>query len=385
MSLELEGFPAHRKNRRIMMHLPSSTINRRRFVALGTQTALTAAAAGLLSQTARAAEHPASSAQAAKPDFPIIDTHQHLWDLGKVRMSWLTPGGPLTRNFVMKDYREAAAGTGIVRAVYMEVAVDVGSQMAEVDYVLDICRRGGSPTVAAVIGGFPGSDSFKAYITRLKGNPFIKGVRQAPHTLASGQLPFRQKHFLENIRLLGELAMRFDLCLPPSALPDAAQLVDRCPDTQFILDHCGNADPKWYCGPGKDEPVDAVAARRRAAEQWRRDIAALAERKNVVCKISGIVSQAPKDSWTPDDLAPIINHCLEVFGPDRVMFAGDWPVCTTVARLGQWVRALRQVVRRRSVEEQRKLFCDNAVRVYGLPHEFLRCAQDDDSAARSRG
>ena len=75
---------------------------------------------------------------------------------------------------------------------------------------------------------------------------------------------------------------------------------------------------------------------------------------------------APKDSWTPDDLAPIINHCLDVFGPDRVMFAGDWPVCTRVATLRQWVQALRQVVGNRSLEQQRKLFCDNAVRVYGL-------------------
>ena len=68
----------------------------------------------------------------------------------------------------------------------------------------------------------------------------------------------------------------------------------------------------------------------------------------------------------PNDLAPIINHCLEVFGPDRVMFAGDWPVCTGVATLRQWVHALKQVVQSRSIEQRRKLFCDNAVRVYGL-------------------
>jgi len=349
-----------------MTHRPSTTINRRRFVCLGTQAALAAGAAGMFSQAALTAEQPGSSAPATKPDFPIVDTHQHLWDMSKVRLSWLTPGGPLTRNFVMKDYLEAAAGLGIVRAVYMEVAVDVDSQLAEAEYVLDICRRGGSPTVAAVIGGCPGEDSFKAYITRFQGSPFIKGVRQIPQAAASGPSPYRQKRFVESIRLLGELAMRFDLCPPPSGLPDAIQLVDHCSGTQFILDHCGNADPKWYRSPGKDETIDAVAARRRAAEQWRRDIAVLAKRNNVVCKISGIVAQAPKDSWTSDDLAPIINHCLEVFGPDRVMFAGDWPVCTCVATLRQWVHALKQVVQSRSIEHQRKLFCDNAVRVYGL-------------------
>ncbi len=346
-----------------MTQMPSTTINRRRFVCLGTQAALGVGAAGMFSRAALTAEQP--SAPATKPDFPIVDTHQHLWDMSKVRQSWLTPGGPLTRNFVMKDYLEAAAGLNIVRAVYMEVDVDADSQLAEAEYVLDICRRGGSPTVAAVIGGCPGEDSFKAYIARFKGSPFIKGVRQIPRAVG-GQSPYRQKRFIESIRLLGEWAMRFDLCPPPAGLPDAIQLVDHCPGTQFILDHCGNADPKWYRSPDKDESTDAVAARRRAAEQWRRDIAALAKRNNVVCKISGIVSQATKDSWMPNDLAPIINHCLEVFGPDRVMFAGDWPVCTGVATFRQWVHALKQVVQNRSIEQRRKLFCDNAVRVYGL-------------------
>ena len=95
-------------------------------------------------------------------------------------------------------------------------------------------------------------------------------------------------------------------------------------------------------------------------------MAALAARKNVVCKISGLVSQTPRNSWTPQDLAPIIDHCLDVFGPDRVMFAGDWPVCTLGATIREWLGALRQVVRHRPPEQQQKLFCDNAVRVYGL-------------------
>jgi L-fuconolactonase len=334
----------------------TTAINRRQFVVRSTRAGLALGAAGMLSQAALGAEQPGSSPPAGKTAFPIIDTHQHLWDLGKLRLSWLKPGEPLSRNFTMKDYLAAIAGLGIVRAVYMEVAVDVDCQLAEAEYVLDICRRGGSPTVAAVLGGCPGADSFKEYITRFKGSPFVKGVRQIPRDAAGGPRLYRQKPFIAGIQFLGELGMRFDLCLPPSGLPEAIRLVDDCPDTSFILDHCGNGDPKWPPPPAKNE----------AAEQWRRDIARLAERKNVVCKISGIVSNAPKDSWTPDQLAPIINHCLDVFGPDRVMFASDWPVCTRVATLREWVQALRQVAGSRSLEQQRKLFCDNAVRVYGL-------------------
>lgn len=81
---------------------------------------------------------------------------------------------------------------------------------------------------------------------------------------------------------------------------------------------------------------------------------------------SGIISRVPKDHWTPDLLAPAVNHCLDTFGPDRVMFAGDWPVCTRVATLRKWVEAIRQIVAHRNLEERRKLFHDNAVRVYKL-------------------
>jgi len=118
---------------------------------------------------------------------------------------------------------------------------------------------------------------------------------------------------------------------------------------QFILDHCGNANVQ---SPD--------------LSQWRRDIAAVAERPNVACKISGIVASAKPGAWTAGDLAPIVQHCAEVFGPDRLVFGGDWPVCTLAATLRQWVTALRQIVAAWSEERQRKLFHDNAIRVYGL-------------------
>ena len=143
-------------------------------------------------------------------------------------------------------------------------------------------------------------------------------------------------------------------------------LVDRCPRTRFILDHCGNADPKAFRRAGGPGFADAAEALRRAGERWRRDIAELAKRRNVVCKISGIVARAVPGNWTADDLAPIINHCIEVFGPERVMFGGDWPVCTKAATLAQWVAALKDVIRERPLAEQRRLLHDNAVQFYGL-------------------
>src|SRR5262249_56902453 len=99
---------------------------------------------------------------------------------------------------------------------------------------------------------------------------------------------------------------------------------------------------------------------------WKKGMGAGARRKNVVCKVSGIVASAKPGRWTPDDLAPIVNHTLDVFGPDRVMFGGDWPVCTLAASYRQWVEALQAIVRDRKEADRRALFHDNAVKFYGL-------------------
>ena len=145
------------------------------------------------------------------------------------------------------------------------------------------------------------------------------------------------------------------------ALAAGAKLIDRCPGTRFVVDHCGNADPVAFASPdARPRPAQ------HEADAWRRDMAALARRKNTICKISGIIARVTKGHWTPDDLAPIINHCLDEFGPDRVVFASDWPVCTRGASLREWVGALEEVVAERDEIERRKLFCDNAVRFYGL-------------------
>jgi len=141
--------------------------------------------------------------------------------------------------------------------------------------------------------------------------------------------------------------LRYDLCMRPGELPDAVKLIDQCKDVRFVLDHLGNPDLKKH-------------------EKWKKDVAAVAKRKNVVCKVSGVVASATPGKWKADDLAPVINHVLSEFGPDRVMFGGDWPVCLLAATYEQWVTALKQIVSERKEAEQRKLFHDNALKFYEL-------------------
>jgi predicted TIM-barrel fold metal-dependent hydrolase len=295
--------------------------------------------------------------------LPIIDCHQHLWDLAKFKLPWIPASGPLSRSYVMKDYLAATSGTGIKQAVYMEVDVDPAQQQAEVDHLTEICTSGAAPTIAAVVSGRPSSAGFGRYISQFKTNKAIKGIRQVLHGGGTPADYCLGDEFVRGMRQLGELGLSFDLCMRPGELADGAKLAEQCPDTQFILDHCGNGDPKSFFKTG--DPRLAGTKPDHTADAWRRDIELVASKKNVICKISGIVARVPKE-WSADDLAPLVNHCLGSFGPSRVIFGSDWPVCLLGAPLAEWVKALRQIVASRPADEQRALFWENAKKFYGL-------------------
>jgi len=329
----------------------------------------------LLSQAAIAATAGACGAQriqslvaqeptAVKPgNTPIIDCHQHLWDLTKFKLPWIKPGTLLSRSYVMHDYLAAIEGTGISRAVYMEVDVDPSQKQAEAEHLIDICKNGQVPTIAAVISGYPAADGFEQYVTQFKGSPYVKGLRQVLHGGSTPTGFCLEESFVHGMKLLGELNLSFDLCLRPKELGDGAKLAAACSGTRFIVDHCGNADPEAFLKLGDPRLKDAQID--HDADTWRRGIDQLAAQKNVICKISGIVARVSKE-WTADDLAPIVNHCLDAFGPDRVIFGSDWPVCLSGAPLRDWVAALKTILTNRPADEQRKLLRDNAVRFYGL-------------------
>ena len=295
--------------------------------------------------------------------LPIIDTHQHLWDLGRFKLAWLDKApAVLNRNYLMPDFLDATAGLNVTRAVYMEVDVIPEQQQAEADHLIGICQAANSPTVGAVISGRPNSPAFRDYILQFKTNAAIKGVRQVLHAPEAKRGLCLERQFVQSIQLLGEIAKSFDLCMRPTELADGVRLVDQCPHTQFIVDHCGNADPKAFLL----ESQRGNEAAEHSADQWRRDMAELAKRKNVVCKISGIVARAPRGEWKAEILAPIVNYCLDTFGANRVVFGGDWPVCLLGASYRRWVEALREIIKNRPIPEQRMLLHDNAVKLYSL-------------------
>ena len=290
-----------------------------------------------------------------EPAVPIIDSHIHVWDLKRFHLPWLEGAEPLlNRNYTVADYREAIRGTGIEGAVYVEVEVEPDHRVREAEFANQLASQPGTLIPVAVIGGDPANESFAEHIARFKDAPAIKGVRFPYPDGASGN-----EAFVRGIRALGSANMSFDLLTGPSQLEDAAKLADACPETPFILDHCGGGGAYLF---RKNTDRDPAAQR----DQWKRGIEQLAKRSNVVCKISGVADGALPGNATAEDCAPVVNFCLDQFGPDRVLFGTNWPVCLKGTTIRHWVDALNQIVASRPQAQKQKLFRDNCVRVYRM-------------------
>lgn len=293
---------------------------------------------------------------------PLLDTHHHLWDLSRFELPWLAGLDALDRSFTLADYATASTGTGIDASVYMEVDVAEHQRQDEVEYIVDLCAAEGNPLRAAVVSGRPADADFDTWVEWLSTQSSVRGVRQVLHVPDVAKGACLQPAFVAGVQKLGSAGLLFDLCMRPAELGDGARLARSCPDTTFVVDHCGNADPAIVAGAA--ESGEGPFA--HSADDWRRQIDALGACDNVVCKISGIVARAPETANLADLLAPTIRHCLDAFGPNRVVFGGDWPVCTLGAPLATWVAALRQVMSSRPDAERSALFHGNARRIYGV-------------------
>jgi predicted TIM-barrel fold metal-dependent hydrolase len=277
----------------------------------------------------------------------IIDTHQHLWDLDQFPYSWTANRPQLNRSFRLNDYFEAARGINVAKSVHVEADVDEDFMLQETLHALSLAKRRDNPVAGVVAAARPEHDNFQEYLEQIAGNQYLKGIRRILHT-APAELSITTT-FVENVRSLADRGLSFDLCVLARQLPQAINLVEQCPDVSFILDHCGNPDIK-----------------NRDYNAWRERMREAAGLPNVVCKVSGIVVNTNLEHWTVEDLRPAVEHVIECFGWDRVLFGSDWPVCTLAATFKQWFLALMFLTKDAGEENQRKLFYGNAERVYRL-------------------
>lgn len=277
----------------------------------------------------------------------IVDTHQHLWDKDLFHYAWLGSVPILDRSFRLSEYSEATRGLEIAKTVFVECDVDEAQVLDEALHVLRLANDADNRIAGAVVSGRPERDRFKQHLDTLAGHSKLKGIRRILHThpdeLGEGKL------FIENVARLATYGLSFDLCVLARQLPVAINLASRCPDVAFVLDHCGVPDVKGH-----------------AHDPWRAHIRELSKHANVSCKISGLVAYANPANWQSEDLRPFVDHVIESFGWDRVMFGSDWPVCNLTASCQRWVGTLLSLTDSAGEVNQKKLFHDNAIRIYRL-------------------
>ncbi|WOO42703.1 amidohydrolase [Rubellicoccus peritrichatus] len=279
-------------------------------------------------------------------DIPIFDTHQHLIMANYWPYSWTKGLEPLEgHSFDYEAYLDASAGTGIAGTLFMETTPDDPYWNEETQYTLSMAANPDTLVRGVIANCRPEDEgTFEASIESI-GSPYLKGLRRILHVV-SDEIS-KQPAFVKGVRKIGEWDLTFDMCFFARQLPLALQLAKQCENTQFIIDHCGVPD---------------IAS--DAFDPWREDIRALSELPNVVCKVSGVMAYCKPGEASATAVRPYVEHSIECFGWDRVVWGGDWPVCLLNTSLKSWVDVSRELVANESEDNQRKLFYQNAERIY---------------------
>jgi L-fuconolactonase len=283
------------------------------------------------------------------PLGPIVDSHVHLWDPTRFRMPWLDGNERIGKPFGLAEFREHSAGLEVEGIVYLQVEVTPPYALLEAQWVADQPADG--PPILGIVPWAPLEDGDRArsFLDAMVAiDPRIKGIRRLYQSEPDLDFCIRPD-FIRGVQILPEYGLSFDLGVFSQHLKNTITLVRACPDVSFVLDHIGKPDIKG----GMREP-------------WLSEIRELAAFPNVVCKVSGIVTEADTEAWTTDDLRPYVEHVLESFGEDRVMYGGDWPVVLMGSPYRRWVEALDEITAGLSDTAKRKLWNGNARRFYRL-------------------
>jgi L-fuconolactonase len=273
-----------------------------------------------------------------------IDAHHHLWDLGRRPQPWLTGEAlePISRTFRLAELRPLLAAHGIDATV----VVQSSSSAAETRELLAIAGESGG-LIAGVVGWADLTDPALPEVLGSLSGP-LAGIRhQVQDEPDPAWLTRPEVH--AGLRAVGAAGLVYDLLVTPVQLAAAAETARALPEVRFVLDHGG----KPPLAAGEWEP-------------WAGQVAALGGLPNVACKLSGLITEADWDGWRPQDVLPAARHLLDVFGPDRLMYGSDWPVCTLAGGYADVYALAEQAVAALDPAERAAVLGGTAARWYGL-------------------
>ena len=270
-----------------------------------------------------------------------IDAHHHLWTLARGDYGWLTPKlAPIYRDFAVADLAPLLSAAEICGTILVQAA----PTEAETMFLLDITD--GAELVRGVVGwtDFDAEDA-AARIEAFAGRTHLVGLRPMVQDIADDDWLLKPG-LTAGLAAMAEQNLIFDALVLPRHLPRLSRVVDLHPDLQFVLDHC--AKPSLATGD--------IAA-------WKDDIAKLAKRPNIVCKLSGLATEAAP-GWQVADMRPALDHVLANFGPERLLWGSDWPVVNLAGGYAKWLAAAETLLAELSDDERAGIFGLNAARIY---------------------
>jgi L-fuconolactonase len=273
-----------------------------------------------------------------------IDAHQHFWKYNPVEYDWIDDTMPaIRRDFLPADLQREISQAGVDGVV----CVQARQIVEETEWLLRVAAE--NDFIRGVVGWVPlRGPSVEKILKKLTVHPKLRGVRHVVQAEADDRFILRGD-FNRGIKLLKQFGLAYDILVYERQLPPTIEFVDRHPEQVFVLDHA--AKPRI-----RDDLL----------EPWRKNIRELARRENVYCKISGMVTEANYKLWTEDQLKPYLETVLEAFGPRRLMFGSDWPVCLLACPYARWLETVSRFTTRLSANDRAWIFGKTAVKAYGL-------------------
>ncbi|MEU9365070.1 amidohydrolase family protein [Streptomyces avermitilis] len=277
-----------------------------------------------------------------------VDAHHHVWDLSVRDQDWITGPElqPLRRDFTVADLEPAARAAGVDRTVLVQT-ITVAEETPEF-----LALAAESELIGGVVGWIdltrPDVADELARLAELPGGAYLRGIRHQVQGEPDPEWLLRPD-VRRGLAAVAGAGLVYDLVVLPHQLPACVKAAAGLPGLTFVLDHLGK--PPIASG---------------APEPWATHVRALAALPNTVCKLSGMLTEAGPGTWTTDALRPYADTVLDAFGPGRLMFGSDWPVCTLAASYGQVIDVTHELTAALGADEREDLFSGTATRVYGL-------------------
>lgn len=274
-----------------------------------------------------------------------IDAHQHFWELNRFDYGWLNASDlePIRRDYVPADLGPRLKACGIDRSVFVQTRHEV----EENRWALQLCES--NPFLAGIVGWVDlASEQCEQQLLEFKDHPKFLGIRHITQDEPDDDFIIRPE-VIRGLQVLQKHQVPFDLLFFVKHLKHAVTVARQCPDLPLVIDHL--AKPR---------------IKEQSFEDWETNFRSAAKCQNVYCKLSGMVTEADWKNWKPADLKPYLEIALDAFGPQRLMYGSDWPVCELAANYEQVYSALEENISTLSESEQEQILGKTAARFYGI-------------------